>query len=248
MRDRLFSVRPRAWSQWWTVHEGCRLAASLWTEEQHQRAGPSSGGPRRLMPTRWLMQPGPARNCRPRGQNGSLPRAANSRGMEFAWGNEFTPNGRHMANAWQGEFPRQNLNEDGYERTSPVTAFPPNGYGLHAMIGNVWRAGPVTGTPPKHEAEAPKACCMAENPRGGREDASYDPCQPSIKKFHRKVLKGGSHLCAPNYRSRPKSFAHSLMRRLRFQISTADRVAAYSCSIWRTMLFRRCGGVALPPG
>jgi hypothetical protein len=51
---------------------------------------------------------------------------------------------------------------------------------------------------PKHEAEAPKACCIPENPRGGREDASYDPCQPSIK-IHRKVLKGGSHLCAPNY-------------------------------------------------
>ena len=51
-------------------------------------------------------------------------------GAEFAWGDEFTPDGRHMANTWQGEFPRQNTRADGYERTSPVTAFPPNGYGL----------------------------------------------------------------------------------------------------------------------
>src|SRR5215210_5443083 len=54
-------------------------------------------------------------------------------GAEFAWGNEFTPGGVHLA-----KFPRQNFNLDGYERTSPVTAFPPNGYGAHDMIGNVW--------------------------------------------------------------------------------------------------------------
>jgi sulfatase modifying factor 1 len=58
-------------------------------------------------------------------------------GAEFAWGDEFTPGGRHMANTWQGQFPRQNLAEDGFERTSPVEAFPPNGYGLYDMIGNV---------------------------------------------------------------------------------------------------------------
>ncbi|MGY4462693.1 formylglycine-generating enzyme required for sulfatase activity [Bradyrhizobium sp. LB13.1] len=59
-------------------------------------------------------------------------------GAEFAWGDEFLPGGAHMANTWQGEFPGQNLNADGYERTSPVTAFPSNGYGVHDMIGNVW--------------------------------------------------------------------------------------------------------------
>jgi sulfatase modifying factor 1 len=51
-------------------------------------------------------------------------------GTEFAWGDEFTPGGRHMANTWQGQFPQQNLAEDGFERTSPVETFPPNGYGL----------------------------------------------------------------------------------------------------------------------
>jgi formylglycine-generating enzyme required for sulfatase activity len=118
-------------------------------------------------------------------------------GAEFAWGDEFTPNGVHMANTWQGEFPLHNLHEDGYERTSPVTAFPANGNGVHDMIGNVWEWTSDWYTP-KHDADAPKACCIPENPRGGREDGSYDPRQPTIK-IPRKVIKGGSHLCAPNY-------------------------------------------------
>jgi formylglycine-generating enzyme required for sulfatase activity len=118
-------------------------------------------------------------------------------GAEFAWGDELTPGGRHMANTWQGAFPFQNKREDGYERTSPVTAFPPNAYGLHDMIGNVWE-WTSDWYAPKHPADAPKACCIPENPRGGREADSYDPCQPQIR-IPRKVLKGGSHLCAPNY-------------------------------------------------
>ncbi len=118
-------------------------------------------------------------------------------GAEFAWGDEFTPGGVHLANTWQGEFPRQNGLDDGYARTSPVTAFPSNGYGVHDMIGNVWE-WTSDWYAPKHEGDAPKACCIAENPRGGREDASYDPCQPNIR-IPRKVIKGGSHLCAPNY-------------------------------------------------
>jgi formylglycine-generating enzyme len=118
-------------------------------------------------------------------------------GAEFAWGDEFTPGGRHMANTWQGNFPLQNLNQDGYERTSPVQAFAPNGYGLHDMIGNVWE-WTSDWYAPKHEADAPKACCIPQNPRGGRQEGSYDPRLPNIR-IPRKVLKGGSHLCAPNY-------------------------------------------------
>jgi sulfatase modifying factor 1 len=118
-------------------------------------------------------------------------------GAEFAWGNEFTPGGVHMANTWQGEFPLQNLNRDGYERTSPVNAFPANGYGLHDMIGNVWE-WTFDWFSSRHRADPTKACCIPQNPRGGREDGSYDPRQPNIK-IPRKVIKGGSHLCAPNY-------------------------------------------------
>jgi formylglycine-generating enzyme required for sulfatase activity len=117
---------------------------------------------------------------------------------EFAWGSEFMPGGRPMANTWQGEFPHQNLNQDGYERTSPVMAFPPNGYGIYDMIGNVWE-WTADWYSPRHADGAIKACCIPQNnPRGGPEAASYDPCQPEIR-IPRKVLKGGSHLCAPNY-------------------------------------------------
>ena len=118
-------------------------------------------------------------------------------GAEFAWGDDFTPGGKQMANTWQGAFPHENLRLDGHERTAPVTAFPPNGYGIYDMIGNVWE-WTTDWYSPRHEADAHKACCIPVNPRGGRDDASYDPCQPEIK-IPRKVLKGGSHLCAPNY-------------------------------------------------
>lgn len=118
-------------------------------------------------------------------------------GAEYAWGDEFTPQDQQMANTWQGEFPHENLELDGYGRTSPVKAFPPNGYGLYDMIGNVWE-WTTDWYVPRHPPDAAKACCVPENPRGPREDQSYDPSQPNIK-IPRKVLKGGSHLCAPNY-------------------------------------------------
>jgi formylglycine-generating enzyme len=118
-------------------------------------------------------------------------------GAEFAWGDEFTPGGQHRANTWQGNFPHENLCDDGFDRTSPVLAFPANGYGVYDMIGNVWE-WTTDWYSRKHEADAPKACCIPENPRGGNEQASYDPRMPDIK-IPRKVIKGGSHLCAPNY-------------------------------------------------
>src|SRR3954451_1968239 len=113
---------------------------------------------------------------------------------EFAWGDEFRPGGKHMANTWQGAFPHENLERDRYARTSPVTAFPPNGYGVHDMIGNVWE-WTTDWWSTRHEADAPKTCCIPENPRGGPEAASYDPRQSNIK-IPRRIVKGGSHLCA----------------------------------------------------
>lgn len=116
---------------------------------------------------------------------------------EFAWGSELTPGGRQMANTWQGLFPSENLEHDGYRHTSPVTAFPPNGYGVYDLIGNVWE-WTSDWYSERHQADAAKVCCIPENPRGGPEAASYDPALPNIV-IPRKVLKGGSHLCAPNY-------------------------------------------------
>ncbi len=116
---------------------------------------------------------------------------------EFAWGDELTPSGRHMANIWQGVFPYQNLAEDGYTRTSPVGSFPSNGYGLFDMIGNVWE-WTVDWYSSRHTEDATKSCCIPENPPGGAEEASYDNCETSVR-IPRKVVKGGSHLCAANY-------------------------------------------------
>jgi sulfatase modifying factor 1 len=72
-----------------------------------------------------------------------------------------------------------------------------NGYGLQDMIGTTWK-WTMDWYTSKHPIEAPKACCVPENPRGGQETDSYDPGQPRLK-IPRKVVKGGSHLCAPNY-------------------------------------------------
>jgi formylglycine-generating enzyme len=112
----------------------------------------------------------------------------------YAWGEEFAPNGQQMANTWQGEFPWENLRIDGYEGTAPVGQFPANGYGLYDMIGNVWE-WTTDWYSPHHPAH--KACCSGAVAHGQREQ-SYDPSLPAIK-IPRRVMKGGSFLCAPNY-------------------------------------------------
>jgi len=101
-------------------------------------------------------------------------------GATYTWGDEFAPKGRMMANTWQGEFPWQNLRTHGYERTSPVEKFPPNGFGLYDMAGNVWEW-----TTDDFEEPSQRPCCAPQTTGGER--------------FARKVIKGGSHLCAPNY-------------------------------------------------
>jgi sulfatase modifying factor 1 len=117
-------------------------------------------------------------------------------GAEYAWGDEMTPGGRHMANTWQGQFPTENLAADGYTRTSPVISFQPNGYGLFDVTGNVWE-WTCDWFAARHTADALKACCIPENPRT-RGSESYDACDRTML-IPRKVVKGGSHLCAPNY-------------------------------------------------
>lgn len=130
-------------------------------------------------------------------------------GAEYAWGDEFMPDGKHMANTWQGDFPYRNLLSDGFEGTSPVDVFPANGYGLYDMIGNVWEQT-CDWYEERHTVMHP--CCVPHNPRGGDREKSYDPQQPGVW-IPRRVLKGGSHLCAPNYcrRYRPAArMAHAV--------------------------------------
>ncbi|MBY5394612.1 formylglycine-generating enzyme family protein [Rhizobium leguminosarum] len=114
---------------------------------------------------------------------------------DYVWGQEMLPGGRHVANTWQGEFPIQNSREDGFEGTSPVGSFPANGYGLFDMAGNVWEW--TTDWYQEH-GMIDSPCCTISNPVGAELSNSYDPRQPQIS-IPRKVMKGGSHLCAPNY-------------------------------------------------
>ena len=143
---------------------------------------------------------------------------------EFAWGEELAPGGRHLANTWQGEFPWQNLAEDGHAGTSPVGAYPSNAYGLSDMIGNVWEWTCDWYTP-RHSEPAAKACCIPSNPRGGALDASYDPAQPH-NRIPRKVMKGGSHLCAPNYCQRYRPAA-----RLSQPVDTSTSHLGFRCVV-----------------
>ena len=102
-----------------------------------------------------------------------------------------------MANTWQGEFPWENLLLDGFEGTSPVGSFPPNGHGLVDMTGNVWE-WTVDWYAPRHPDATEHACCVPVNPRNASPDASHDRTVAGAT-IPRRVTKGGSHLCAPSY-------------------------------------------------
>jgi sulfatase modifying factor 1 len=188
-------VDLRDWSQWWTLLKGADWRhpygprSSINNLDNHPVVHVTYDDA--LAYARW------AGKDLPTEAEWEFAARAGLDGAEFAWGNDFTPDGQHRANTWQGNFPHENRCDDGFERTAPVLAFPPNAYGVYDMIGNVWE-WTADWYLAQHEADAQKACCIPENPRGGREDASYDPRQPEIK-IPRKVIKGGSHLCAPNY-------------------------------------------------
>jgi formylglycine-generating enzyme len=141
---------------------------------------------------------------------------------EFAWGGEFMPGGKPMANTWQGEFPWQNLLEDGHEWTSPVGSYLANGYGLYDMAGNVWE---WTIDWYQDHDRIRKSCCTLDNPRGAKRRESFDPRMLEIR-IPRKVMKGGSYLCAPNYCRRYRPAA-----RMPQQIDTSTCHLGFRCVV-----------------
>lgn len=108
----------------------------------------------------------------------------------YAWpGDDFAPGGRYQANTWQGEFPVHNTNQDGFPTTSPVRSFPPNGYGLFDMAGNVWEWCADFYRPDAYAERGTN-----RNPTGPSD--SFDPAEPGVPK---RVVRGGSFLCSDNY-------------------------------------------------
>jgi formylglycine-generating enzyme len=103
----------------------------------------------------------------------------------YAWGSEFMPRGKMMANTWHGRFPWENLAPPGRDRTTPIGWFPPNDWGLLDMIGNVWEWTTSSWTDDHHgRAREHDSCCAPQNP---------------LREDDRRVMKGGSHLCAESY-------------------------------------------------
>jgi len=109
----------------------------------------------------------------------------------YAWGDELKPGGKWRANTYQGQFPIQNSAEDGFKRTSPVGAFPGNGYGLYDMTGNVWEWCSDWYRP---DAFQPLVGKVSINPIGP--STGYDPDEPNVPK---RVQRGGSFLCSDQY-------------------------------------------------
>lgn len=186
-------VNLRDWRQWWTWEPG-----ACW---RHPFGADSSVEGRLDHPVVQVAYPDAAAYARWAGRR--LPSEAQweyaaraGSTTAYAWGDEVRPSGRLMANTWQGRFPYRNEGALGWAGTSPVGAFPPNGFGLVDMIGNVWE-WTITPYSRRHRLDqhAESGCCPLPLPSG----------DPTVN----QTLKGGSHLCAPEYCHRYRPAARS---------------------------------------
>jgi formylglycine-generating enzyme len=184
-------VDLRDWRQWWTWEPGANWRSPF---------GPDSTIHDRLdHPVVQVAFPDAAAYARWAGRR--LPSEAEweyaaraGATTTYAWGDDATPDGRLMANTWQGRFPYRNDGADGWVGTSPVGTFPPNAFGLIDMIGNVWEWTTTRFAAHHQLKEPPQGCCpVPEEP-----DPAVD-----------QALKGGSHLCAPEYCHRYRPAARS---------------------------------------
>jgi formylglycine-generating enzyme required for sulfatase activity len=116
-------------------------------------------------------------------------------GAAYGWGDDPEPSGEQLANHWHGQFPWRS--DPGYGTTAAVGSYPPNQYGLYDMAGNVWE-WTRDWYSAQHPEDRDEPCCVPHDPRGGSEESSLDPAQPQFR-IPRKVIKGGSFLCADSY-------------------------------------------------
>jgi formylglycine-generating enzyme len=139
-------------------------------------------------------------------------------GKPFVWGDTFRPDGKYMANTFQGHFPDKNSDEDGFNATSPVTKFPPNGYGLYDMAGNVWQWTSDWYRPDYYRQLAASGA-IARNPTGP--SSSFDPAERGVAK---RVMRGGSFLCTDQYCSR-----YMVGTRGKGEVSTGTNHLGFRC-------------------
>jgi formylglycine-generating enzyme required for sulfatase activity len=134
---------------------------------------------------------------------------------KYPWGDEFQRDGKYLCNIWQGTFPTERLNLDGFETTSPVKAFPPNGYGLYDMAGNVWEWCSDYYRP-DYYAHSPR-----RNPQGP--SSSFDANEPGIVK---RVQRGGSFLCNTN-----SCTGYRVSARMRGEVTSSSFHNGFRCVV-----------------
>ncbi len=145
--------------------------------------------------------------------------ARGGRETKYAWGDELVPDGNYQCNFWQGTFPTERLNLDGFETTSPVKSFAPNGYGLYDMAGNIWQWCSDFYRP-DYYAQSPR-----KNPKGP--DSSLDPQEPGIVK---RVQRGGSFLCNTN-----SCTGYRCAARMRGEVTSSSFHNGFRCVVDATM-------------